>query len=153
MSLSPGARLGPYEIVAPIGAGGMGEVYRARDSRLERDVAIKVLPDALSADPVARERFQREALAAAGLDHPFICKVFEIGDADGRLFIVMEYVAGETLHESLGRGPLPSGELVALALELTDALEAAHARQIVHRDLKPANIMLTPQRHAKVLDL
>jgi tetratricopeptide (TPR) repeat protein len=130
----------------------MGEVYRARDTRLERDVAVKVLPAALSADPIARERFRREALAAAGLDHPFICKVFEIGDADGRLFIVMEYVAGETLHESLGRGPLPFGDLLALALELTDALEVAHARQIVHRDLKPANIMRTSQRHVKVMD-
>jgi serine/threonine protein kinase len=131
-------------------------------------VAIKVLPAALSADSMARERFRREALAAAALDHPFICKVFEIGDASGpstpgaddvvvrsgpgRLFIVMEYVAGETLHAALGRGPLSSGDLLTLALELTDALEAAHARQIVHRDLKPANIMLTSQHHAKVMD-
>jgi len=116
----------------------------------------------------SRERFRREALAAASLDHPFICKVFEIGDADGpstpgadgvavrsgrgRLFIVMEYVAGETLHAMLGRGPLSSAALLTLAIELTEALEAAHARQIVHRDLKPANIMLTSQHHAKVMD-
>ena len=152
MSLAPGTRLGRYDVVAALGAGGMGEVYRARDTRLERDVAIKVLPAALSDDATARERFRREALAAAGLDHPFICKVFEIGDADGRLFIVMEYVAGETLHAALGRGPLSSSAMLALALELTDALEAAHARKIVHRDLKPANIMLTSQQHAKVMD-
>ena len=147
-----GTKLGKYEITAPLGVGGMGEVFLARDTTLERDVAIKVLPAALSADPIARERFRREALAAASLDHPFICKVFEIGDASGRLFIVMEYVAGETLHAALARGPLSSAALLALALELTDALEAAHARQIVHRDLKPANIMLTSQHHAKVMD-
>jgi len=183
--VQPGDRLADrYDVLRLLGAGGMGEVFLARDTTLERDVAIKVLPAALSADPIARERFRREALAAASLDHPFICKVFEIGDADGpstpgadgvevrsgrgpstpaadgvavrsgqgRLFIVMEYVAGETLHAALGRGPLPSGDLLALALELTDALEAAHARQIVHRDLKPANIMLTSQHHAKVMD-
>jgi tetratricopeptide (TPR) repeat protein len=163
-----GDTLGRYRVLDKLGEGGMGEVFLARDTTLERDVAIKVLPAALSADPVARERFRREALAAAGLDHPFICKVFEIGDADGpstpgadgvavrsgrgRLFIVMEYVAGETLHASLERGPLPSGDVMALAIELTEALEAAHARQIVHRDLKPANIMLTSQHHAKVMD-
>jgi predicted ATPase len=157
-----------YDILRPLGAGGMGEVFLARDTTLQRDVAIKVLPAALSADPIARERFRREALAAASLDHPFICKVFEIGDADGpstpaadgvvvrsgpsRLFIVMEYVAGETLHAALGRGPLPSGDGLALAIELTEALEIAHARNIVHRDLKPANIMLTSQHHAKVMD-
>ena len=167
--MQPGDRLADrYDVLRPLGAGEMGEVFLARDTTLERDVAIKVLPAALSADPLARERFRREALAAASLDHPFICKVFEIGDADGpstpgadgvavrsgrgRLFIVMEYVAGETLHAALGRGPLPSGDLLALALELTDALEVAHACQIVHRDLKPANIMLTSQHHAKVMD-
>jgi len=151
--VQPGDRLADrYDVLRPLGAGGMGEVFLARDTTLERDVAIKVLPAALSADPIARERFRREALAAAGFDHPFICKVFEIGEANGRLFIVMEYVAGETLHAALRRGPLPSGDLLALALELTDALEAAHARQIVHRDLKPANIMLTSQHHAKVMD-
>jgi len=167
--VQPGDRLADrYDVLRLLGAGGMGEVFLARDTTLERDVAIKVLPAALSADPMARERFRREALAAAGLDHPFICKVFEIGDAGGpstpgadgvavcsgrgRLFIVMEYVAGETLHAALGRGPLSSAALLALALELTDALEAAHTRQIVHRDLKPANIMLTSQHHAKVMD-
>jgi len=163
-----GESIGRYRVLRKLGEGGMGEVFLARDTTLERDVAIKVLPAALSADPTARERFRREALAAASLDHPFICKVFEIGDAggpstpgadgvavrsgQGRLFIVMEYVEGETLHAALGRGPLPSGDLLSLALELTDALEAAHARQIVHRDLKPANIMLTSQHHAKVMD-
>jgi tetratricopeptide (TPR) repeat protein len=151
-SMMIGQTLGRYRIQDKLGEGGMGEVFLARDTALEREVAIKMLPAALSADPIARERFRREALAAAGLDHPFICKVFEIGDADGRLFIVMEFVAGETLHDSLRRGPLPSGDLLALALELTDALEAAHTHNIVHRDLKPANIMLTSQRHVKVMD-
>jgi tetratricopeptide (TPR) repeat protein len=151
--VQPGNRITDrYKVLRPLGAGGMGEVFLARDTTLERDVAIKVLPASLSADPIARKRFRREALAAAGLDHPFICKVFEIGDASGRLFIVMEYVAGETLHATLGRGPLSSGALLTLAIELTDALEAAHTRKIVHRDLKPANIMLTSQRHAKVMD-
>jgi eukaryotic-like serine/threonine-protein kinase len=147
-----GDTLGRYRVLDKLGAGGMGEVFLARDTTLERDVAIKMLPAALSADPVARERLRREALAAAGLDHPFICKVFEIGDADGRLFIVMEYVAGETLHATLERGPLSSGALLTLAIELTEALEVAHTRKIVHRDLKPANIMLTSQHHAKVMD-
>jgi len=150
--MKPGEMLGSYQVLEKLGEGGMGEVYRARDPKLNRDVAIKVLPATLSDDATARERFRREALAAAGLDHPFICKVFEIGDADGRLFIVMEYVAGETLHAALGRGPLSSGDLLALAIELTEALDAAHARKIVHRDLKPANIMLTSQQHAKVMD-
>ena len=151
--MQPGDRLADrYDVLRPLGAGGMGEVFLARDTTLERDVAIKVLPAALSADSMARERFRREALAAAALDHPFICKVFEIGDAYGRLFIVMEYVAGETLHAALGRGPLSSGDLLTLAIELTEALEIAHARNIVHRDLKPANIMLTSQHHAKVMD-
>jgi len=152
LALAPGTRLGPYEILSALGAGGMGEVYRARDTRLNRDVAVKVLPQALTHDEPARARFRREALSAAALDHPFICKIFEIGDAGPRVFIVMEFVPGETLQQILTRGPLPAGEVVALALELTDALDAAHGRNIVHRDLKPGNIMVTPQRHAKLMD-
>ena len=147
-----GTQLGSFEIVAKLGQGGMGEVYRARDARLGRDVAIKVLPATLTTDRTARERLRREAVAAAGLDHPFICKIFEIGEADGQLFVVMEFVEGETLHKSLTRGPLSSGTLVPVALELAQALEAAHGRHVVHRDLKPSNIMLTLQGHTKVMD-
>jgi tRNA A-37 threonylcarbamoyl transferase component Bud32/tetratricopeptide (TPR) repeat protein len=151
VTLNSGARLGSYEVTGLLGAGGMGEVYRARDPRLNRDVALKVLPAALTADPAARERLRREAIAAAGLDHPFICKVFEIGEAGGRLFVVMELIEGETLQSALMRGPLAVARLVTLALELAEALEAAHGRRILHRDLKPSNIMLTAQ-HVKVLD-
>ena len=152
MSLTPGSTVGAYEILAMIGAGGMGEVYRARDTKLGREVAIKVLPASLSRDPVARERLRREAVAAAGLDHPFICKVFEIGDTSGHLFIVMELVVGETLHARLSSGAIPLSEALAWALEITEALETAHARQIVHRDLKPANVMVASQGHIKVMD-
>jgi serine/threonine-protein kinase len=135
----------------------MGEVYRARDARLDRDVAIKVLPASLAADAAARERLRREALSAAALDHPFVCKVFEIGEAPSAeggstLFIVMEFVRGETLHARLSAGPLPMGEALAVAGEIAEALEAAHARQIVHRDLKPGNVMLSSQGHVKVMD-
>jgi tetratricopeptide (TPR) repeat protein len=147
-----GARLGAYDILASLGVGGMGEVYRARDTRLERDVAIKVLPAHLSLDPVARERLRREAVAAAALDHPFVCKVFEINDDDGRMFIVMEYVAGETLYTRLSAGAVPLAEAIRLAGEIVEALEAAHARQIIHRDLKPSNVMLSLQGHVKVMD-
>lgn len=152
MSLAPGSTLGAYEILATIGAGGMGEVYRARDARLGRDVAIKVLPAALSQDPVSRERLRREAVAAAGLDHPFVCKVFEIGDADSRLFIVMELVAGETLHARLHEGAVSVSEALSWGIEIAEALEAAHARQLVHRDLKPGNVMVGAQGHVKVMD-
>jgi serine/threonine protein kinase len=130
----------------------MGEVYRARDTKLGREVAIKVLPATLSQDAVARERLRREAVAAAGLDHPFVCKVFEIGDADGRLFIVMELVVGDTLHARLSEGAVPLPEAISWAVEISEALEAAHARQLVHRDLKPANVMLGKQGHVKVMD-
>jgi tetratricopeptide (TPR) repeat protein/predicted Ser/Thr protein kinase len=143
---------GRYRILSPLGAGGMGEVFLAEDSRLERRVAVKVLPESIQADHVARERLRREALAAAALDHPFICKVHEIGDANGRLFIVMEYVEGETLHAAARRGPMPIRDVLEIAHELAQALDTAHRRNIIHRDLKPANVMLTPQRHVKVMD-
>jgi tetratricopeptide (TPR) repeat protein len=130
----------------------MGEVYRARDTKLGREVAIKVLPATLSQDPVARERLRREAVAAAGLDHPFVCKVFEIGDTDGHLFIVMELVAGETLHARLSAGAVSLSEALSWAVEIAEALETAHARQLVHRDLKPANVMVAAQGHVKVMD-
>jgi tetratricopeptide (TPR) repeat protein len=130
----------------------MGEVYRARDTKLGREVAIKVLPATLSQDAVARERLRREAVAAAGLDHPFVCKVFEIGDAGGHLFIVMELVVGDTLHARLSEGAVPLPEAISWAVEISEALEAAHARQLVHRDLKPANVMIGKQGHVKVMD-
>jgi serine/threonine protein kinase len=147
-----GTTVGPYQFLGKLGEGGMGEVYRARDTRLGRDVAIKVLPTALSHDPVARERLRREAVAAAALDHPFICKVFEIGDTAGHLFIVMELVVGDTLHARLSAGAVSLSDALAWAVEIAEALETAHTRQIVHRDLKPANVMVASQGHIKVMD-
>ncbi len=152
MHLAPGTRLGSYEILGPLGAGGMGEVYRAHDAQLDRTVAIKLLPATLAGSPEARERLRREALAAAALDHPYACKVFEIGRHGDELFLVMEFVTGETLHERLKRGPVPLDEALRLSGEVAEALEAAHARGILHRDLKPSNIMLTAQGHVKVMD-
>ena len=143
---------GRYRILSPLGAGGMGEVFLAEDTRLERRVAVKMLPASVEFDAVARERLRREALAAAGLDHPYICKVYEIGDADGRVFIVMEYVEGDTLHVTARKALLPVRQVLDIAHELTQALDAAHRRGIVHRDLKPANVMLTLQGHVKVMD-
>src|SRR5215510_13097695 len=143
---------GRYRILSLLGTGGMGEVFLAEDTRLQRRVAVKLLPVSAETDHVARERLRREALAAAALDHPFICKVYEIGDADGRLFIAMEYVEGETLHVSAHRALLPMRQVIDIANELAQALDAAHRRGIVHRDLKPSNVMMTPQGHVKVLD-
>jgi len=150
--LQSGTRLGSYEIIAPLGAGGMGEVYRARDPQLDREVAIKLLPASLAGDAEARERLRREALAAAALDHPYVCKVFEIGRQGDELFLVMELVDGETLHERMLRGRMPLDESLRVASETAEALAAAHERGILHRDLKPANIMLTRQGHVKVMD-
>ena len=130
----------------------MGEVHLARDERLDRRVAIKALPAHLVADPIARERLRREAVASASLDHPFICKVFEVGESGPASYIVMEYVEGQTLHRRLASGPLPFAECLRIAGEIADALEAAHGNHLVHRDLKPANVMLTPQGHVKVMD-
>jgi serine/threonine protein kinase len=130
---------GRYQVVSLLGAGGMGEVFLAQDMLLERRVAIKLLPVEVQADPVARWRLRREALAAASLDHPFICKVYEIDDAEGRLFIAMEYVEGETLHVIARRALLPMRQVVEMGTELAEALEEAHRRGVVHRDLKPAN--------------
>ena len=144
MALTAGTRLGPYEITSAIGAGGMGEVYRARDTRLDRTVAIKVLPASLSADPALRQRFEREARAISSLDHPHICGLFDVGTAEGRDYLVMQYLEGITLASRLERGPLPVGDALKIAAQIADALAAAHRRGIVHRDLKPANVMLTP---------
>jgi len=152
MPLSAGDKLGSYEILALIGAGGMGEVYRAKDTKLGRQVAIKVLPSHLADDPSARERLRREAVAAAALDHPFICKVFEIGEDRGTLFLVMEFIAGDTLYRRLQAGSLPRREALRISGEVAEALEEAHNHRFVHRDLKPANVMLTAGGHAKVMD-
>ena len=141
-----------YRITDRIGAGGMGEVYRATDTVLKREVALKFLPEELARDEVARRRFLREAQSAAALDHPFICHIHEIGEADGKDFIAMEYVEGRTLRDRLAPGPLAIAECLKIALEIAEALEKAHQNRIVHRDLKPSNIMLTPDGHAKVMD-
>jgi eukaryotic-like serine/threonine-protein kinase len=157
MPLAPGTRLGPYEILAPLGAGGMGEVYRARDSRLDRTVAVKVLSPQLAGTPELRARFEREARAASALNHPHICALYDIGRAPGEagsgdsVFLVMEHLEGETLAHRLGRGPLPASELLARGVEIADALDRAHRAGIVHRDLKPGNIMLT-KSGAKLMD-
>jgi serine/threonine protein kinase len=152
MKLAPRTRLGPYDILTLLGAGGMGEVYRARDTRLDRSVAIKVLPHDVTGSPRARERFQREARAVAALQHPNICTLHDIGETSDREdFIVMELLDGETLHERLARGSLALPQLIDIGIALADALDTAHAAGIIHRDLKPANIFLTA-RGPKILD-
>jgi eukaryotic-like serine/threonine-protein kinase len=151
MALIPGTKLGPYEIVAPLGAGGMGEVYRARDARLDRTVAIKVLRPLLSKIPESRKRFEQEARAISGLSHPHICALYDVGNQDGVDFLVMEYLEGETLASRLTKGPLPTEQLLTIASQVAGALGQAHRHGIVHRDLKPGNIMLT-KNGAKVLD-
>jgi serine/threonine-protein kinase len=154
MSLPANSRLGPYEIVSALGAGGMGEVYKARDARLDRTVAIKVLPPELAADPDRRARFEREARAIAALSHPHICTIFDVGRDNGTDYLVMELLEGETLAERLGRAkarPLPVADVLRYAIEIADALDKAHRAGIVHRDLKPANVMIT-KSGAKLLD-
>ena len=151
MALSAGTRLGPYEILEPLGAGGMGEVYRARDTRLDRTVAIKVLPAELAADPQLKARFEREARAISALAHPNICTLHDIGEQDGRTFLVMEHLVGQTLAERLKKGPLPLDKALEVATQVADALSAAHKQGIVHRDLKPGNVMLT-KTGARLLD-
>jgi serine/threonine protein kinase len=143
MALTNGIKLGPYEIVAPIGAGGMGEVYRARDTRLDRTVAIKVLSAHLSDDVTRRQRFEREAKAISSLNHPHICTLYDVGQQDGADFIVMEYLEGETLAARLEKGALPVAQVLEYAIQIASALDKAHRNGVTHRDLKPGNIMLT----------
>jgi eukaryotic-like serine/threonine-protein kinase len=151
MSLAPGTQLGPYEISAPLGAGGMGEVYRARDTRLERTVAIKILPAQFSSDPVRKQRFEREAKTISSLNHPHICVLHDVGHQDGVDYLVMECVEGETLAKRLEKGPLPLEQVLKYGAQIADALDKAHRKGVVHRDLKPGNMMLTPSG-AKLLD-
>jgi eukaryotic-like serine/threonine-protein kinase len=151
MALTSGTKLGPYEIVAPLGAGGMGEVYRARDTRLGRTVAIKILPSHLSSDTMRRQRFEREAKAVSSLNHPHICMLYDIGRQDGIDFIVMEYVEGVTLAARLEKGPLPTVEVLEYGIQLASALDRAHRNGVTHRDIKPGNIILT-KSGAKLLD-
>ncbi len=144
VSLSPGQRLGPYEILAPLGAGGMGEVYRARDARLERTVAVKILPPQLAEDEKYRQRFQREARAASALSHANVAHIYDVGEQDGIHFIAMEYVEGETLRSLVSRGPLESSRIVDLGVQMASALGEAHAQGIIHRDIKSANAVASP---------
>src|SRR6202049_1880957 len=151
MAILPGLRLGPYEVLSAIGAGGMGEVYRAKNTRLDRTVAIKVLPAHLADSSELRERFEREARTIASLNHPHICTLHDIGHQDGTDYLVMEYVEGETLEQRLRKGPLPLEQALQYAIEIADALDKAHRKGVTHRDLKPGNIMLT-KSGTKLLD-
>ena len=152
LSLAPGARIGPYEIIAPLGAGGMGEVYRATDTRLGRDVALKVLPEAFASDPDRLARFEREARAVAALSHPNVLALFDVGTHEGTAYVATELLEGETLRARLERGPLPIGRAVEYAQQIAHGLAAAHEKGVVHRDLKPENVFLTHDGRAKILD-
>ena len=152
MSLAPGTRVGPYEILAPLGAGGMGEVYRARDPRLARDVAIKVLPSEIGRDPDRRKRFEHEARAAGALNHPNLLTVFDVGSHEGTPYLVCELLEGETLRQALARGPLPLRKALDQAGQIARGLGSAHEKGIVHRDLKPENLFVDRDGRAKILD-
>src|SRR5208337_4972780 len=151
MALISGTKLGPYEIVSQLGAGGMGEVYRARDTRLDREVAVKVLSGHFVSTPSLKERFEREARTVSQLSHPNICRLYDVGSQDGSDYLVMECLEGETLADRLARGPLPLPEVLRYGAEIADAIDKAHQQGVIHRDLKPGNIMLT-KSGAKVLD-
>src|SRR3984957_3763041 len=153
MALAKGTKLGSYEVVAQIGAGGMGEVYQAHDTKLGRDVAIKVLPEAFAHDPERLSRFQREAKMLAALNHPNIATIHGLEQSGGTSYLVMELVSGDTLQQRVKRdGAIPIDEALAIAKQIAEALEAAHEKGIIHRDLKPANVKLTPEGKVKVLD-
>src|SRR5580700_6993733 len=151
MALTSGTKLGPYEIQSPLGAGGMGEVYRALDTRLDRIVAVKILPSRVSEDPEARERFDREARTISSLNHPNICTLHDVGHHNGVHYLVMEYLAGETLASRLNKGAIASDQVLKYGIEICAGLEMAHRTAVVHRDLKPGNIMLT-QTGVKLMD-
>src|SRR5437899_3102810 len=151
MTISHGSRLGPYEVLAQLGAGGMGEVYRAKDTRLERTVAIKVLPQRLSSSAEVRQRFEREAKTISQLSHPHICALYDVGREGETEYLVMEYLEGETLSERLLKGPLAFEQVLRYGIEIADALDKAHRQGIVHRDLKPGNVMIT-KSGVKLLD-
>src|SRR5262252_4588936 len=151
MTLAAGTKLGPYEIVSPIGAGGMGEVYKAKDTRLERDVAVKVLPEHLATSEEIRQRFEREAKTISQFSHPHICALYDVGREGDVEYLVMEYLEGESLADRLGKGALPTEQILRYGIEIADALDKAHRQGIVHRDLKPGNIMLT-KSGVKLLD-
>src|SRR5260370_42177943 len=152
MNLASSTKLGPYDIVSLLGAGGMGEVYRARDSRLKREVAIKVLPQALSLDADRMHRFEQEALATAALNHPNILAVFDIGTSEGSPYVVSELLEGETLRERLRSGSIPVRKTLDYAMQIAHGLAAAHEKGIVHRDLKPENLFVTKDGRVKILD-
>ena len=151
MTVNPGSRLGPYEIVSLLGIGGMGEVYKARDTRLERDVAVKVLPQGDSTSDEMRQRFEREAKAISQLSHPHIYALYDVGSHEGTAYLVMEYLEGETLASRIAKGPLVLDRLLPIGIEIAEALDRAHRQGIVQRDLKPANVMLT-KSGMKLLD-
>lgn len=151
MPLLNGSKIGPYEILSPAGAGGIGEVYRARDTRLDRTVAIKILPAYLSERPDAKQRFEREARTISSLQHPNICTLFDIGTQNGTEYLVMEYLEGETLADRLAKGPLPPEQVLNYGIEIAEGLETAHGSGVIHRDLKPGNVMLT-KSGAKLMD-
>jgi serine/threonine-protein kinase len=152
MALTIGTHLGTHEIIALLGKGGMGEVYRARDTKLKREVAIKILPQEFSRDPARVNRFQREAEVVASLNHPNIAAIYDVQEANDRRFLVLELVEGETLAERVQRGRIPVEEVLDIAKHICEALEAAHEKGVVHRDLKPANVKITPDGKVKVLD-
>src|SRR5215475_449064 len=151
--VATGSKIGPYEILSPLGAGGMGEVYRARDAKLGREIAVKVLPASVADDRGRRQRFEQEARSASALNHPNILTIYDIGEADGALFIAMELVEGKTLRELLASGePLPTKRLLDLGVQAAEGLAKAHSAGIVHRDLKPENVMVSRDGFVKILD-